>query len=282
MSYSKKLIVKPSSKVDLEKISTNWHGKHPSHKDAKPNIEKHLLELDQQQYLLYAENKRSLLIILQGLDAAGKDGVIRHVLSGMNPQGCTVSGFKQPTPEEISHDFLWRVHPHAPRKGGVSIFNRSHYEDVLISRVHKSISPRECSRRYILINGFEKLLVEENQTVVLKFFLHISKKEQLARFRDRLSDPSRQWKISESDYSERNFWDAYRLAYQELLENTSTRHAPWFVIPSDHKWFRNLAVSNIVANTLKDLKLHAPPASVNLDEIRRKYHSAVKLEKLKH
>jgi len=227
VSYSKKLIVKPSSKVDLEKISTNWHGKHPSHKDAKPNIEKHLLELDQQQYLLYAENKRSLLIILQGLDAAGKDGVIRHVLSGMNPQGCTVSGF-------------------------------------------------------ILINGFEKLLVEENQTVVLKFFLHISKKEQLARFRDRLSDPSRQWKISESDYSERNFWDAYRLAYQELLENTSTRHAPWFVIPSDHKWFRNLAVSNIVANTLKDLKLHAPPASVNLDEIRRKYHSAVKLEKLKH
>ena len=191
MSYSKKLIVNPGSKVDLEKISTHWHGKHPSHKDAKPNIEKHLLELDQQQYLLYAENKRSLLIVLQGLDAAGKDGVIRHVLSGMNPQGCTVTGFKQPTAQEISHDFLWRVHPHAPQKGGVSIFNRSHYEDVLISRVHKSVSPRECSRRYILINGFEKLLVEENKTVVLKFFLHISKKEQLNRFSDRLSNPSR-------------------------------------------------------------------------------------------
>jgi PPK2 family polyphosphate:nucleotide phosphotransferase len=223
--------------------------------------------------LLYAEQKHSILIVLQALDAGGKDGTIKHVFGALNPQGASVAGFKQPTPIELAHDFLWRVHPHAPPKGWVGIFNRSHYEDVLVTRVHKLVDKATCAARYDLIRAFE-LGLKESGTTILKFFLHISKEEQLARFGKRLDDPLRNWKISESDYSEREFWGDYVTAYEEALSATSTKHAPWYVIPSNHKWFRNLAVSQIVADTMDDLGMSFPKPPADLPEIRRKYHAA--------
>ena len=211
------------------------------------------------------------------MDAGGKDGTIKHVFGALNPQGASVASFKQPTPIERDHDFLWRVHPHAPPKGWVSIFNRSHYEDVLVTRVHKLASTQICTARYDLIRAFE-LGLKENGTTVLKFFLHIGKEEQLARFGKRLEDPLRNWKISESDYSERAFWDDYGEAIEDALAATSTRDAPWYVIPANHKWFRNLAVSQIVADTMDELAMSFPEPVVDLAEIRRKYHAEVREE----
>ena len=278
-NYAKEFIVRPGAKVNLKKFRSDYHSFYKSHKKAFPEMSKHLLKMDELEYLMYSEHRHSLLVILQGLDGAGKDGVIRHVLTGMNPQGCVVTGFKQPTSEELDHDFLWRVHAHSPGKGSVAIFNRSDYEDVLITRVHKNISKKECANRFQRINDFEKLLFKENKTTILKFFLHISKSEQLKRFGERLKDPSRHWKISDGDYKEREYWDRYLKAYEDLLSNTSTEHAPWFVIPSDHKWFRNLAVSQIITSSLEGLGMQLPRAMVNIDEIRKKYHSAQAEEK---
>jgi PPK2 family polyphosphate:nucleotide phosphotransferase len=241
---------------------------------ALPEIQAHVQKMDQLQYLMYAEKKHSLLIVLQGLDAGGKDGVVRHVITGMNPAGCKVIGFKQPTPEDLEHDFLWRVHPHVPDKGEVAVFNRSHYEDVLVVRVHQLAPENVWSRRYALINDFERLLAVENNTTILKFFLYISKEEQLSRFKQRLEDPARQWKISEADYKERAYWDDYIAAFEDTLRKTSTEYAPWFVIPSNHKWFRNLAVSQIITSTLENLDMKLPKLTVNLDDIKRKYHAA--------
>jgi PPK2 family polyphosphate:nucleotide phosphotransferase len=235
--------------------------------------------MDQLQYRMYAENKHSLLIVLQGLDAAGKDGVVRHVLTGMNPEGCVCSNFKQPTKEELAHDFLWRVHPHVPAKGTVAIFNRSHYEDVLVARVHQLVPEKVWSKRYDEINDFERLIVTENNTTILKFFLHISKEEQLARFKKRLDDPDRQWKISDSDYKEREYWGDYVKAFEDALNKTSTEHAPWFIIPSNHKWFRDLAISQIIVRQMEDLNMQLPDPTVDLAEIRREYHQAARKEK---
>jgi PPK2 family polyphosphate:nucleotide phosphotransferase len=274
MSYLKKFIVEPGTKIRLKHYGPDSHGKVDSHKKALSEIQEHVEKMDKLQYLMYSENKHSLLIVLQGLDAAGKDGVIKHILSGMNPQGCMLTPFKEPTPEELAHDFLWRIHPHVPRKGAVAIFNRSHYEDLLIVRVHKLVPEKEWAARYGLINDFERLLAVENNTTILKFFLHISKEEQLERFKQRLDDPTRNWKISESDYKEREYWDEYVEAYEDLLLSTSTEHAPWFIIPSDHKWFRNLAISEIITTSLENLKMKQPVSTVDLDEIRRKYHEA--------
>jgi PPK2 family polyphosphate:nucleotide phosphotransferase len=235
--------------------------------------------MDQLQYLMYAERKHSLLIVLQGLDAGGKDGVIRHLLTGMNPAGCRVTAFKQPTPEELAHDFLWRVHPHVPEKGDVAIFNRSHYEDVLVVRVHKLAAPAVWSKRYARINDFEKQLSVENKTTILKFFLYISKQEQLARFKQRLDDPARQWKISASDYKERKYWGDYIEAFEDMLHKTSTNHAPWYVIPANHKWFRDLAISHIINRALEDLDMKLPKPTVNIANMRRQYHQAEMLAK---
>ncbi len=273
-NYREKLFIEPGAKVRLADLSPSSHGKHESHREGLPVIQKHLQKMDQLQYLMYAENTHSLLIVLQGLDGAGKDGVVRHVLTGMNPQGCVVASFKQPSPEELEHDFLWRVHPHAPRKGSVAIFNRSHYEDVLVVRVHKLVPQKEWSKRFDLINDFERLLAIQNNTTILKFFLHISKEEQLARFKKRLDDPARNWKISDSDYKEREYWDEYTKAYEDLLHKTNTKHAPWFVIPSDHKWFRDLAISQIITSTLENLKMKLPSPTVDLSAIAHKYHRA--------
>jgi len=273
MDYRKKFLVEPGAKLRLASIDPSYTGKHASHEDAMPQIQKHVARMDALQYLLYADAKQSLLVVLQALDAAGKDGVIRHLFTGMNPQGTSVFGFKQPTSEEAAHDFLWRAHRRAPGRGEVVIFNRSHYEDVLVVRVHE-LAPRSVwSKRYELIDDFERMLVA-NGTTILKFFLHISPEEQLARFEERLEDPARNWKISESDYSERELWPAYVEAYEEALSRTSTKHAPWFVIPLNHKWFRNLAISSIIADAMEAMGLALPPTRVDLSEIRRKYHAA--------
>jgi PPK2 family polyphosphate:nucleotide phosphotransferase len=275
----RKFIVEPGTKIRLKHFDPDYHGKHESHQDALPEIQKYVEKMAQLQYLMYAERKHSLLVVLQGLDAAGKDGVVRHVFTGMNPAGCVVSDFKQPTPEELAHDFLWRVHPHVPAKGSVAIFNRSHYEEVLVVRVHELAPEKVWSKRYDEINEFEKLIATQNQTSILKFFLHISEEEQLARFAKRLDDPARQWKISESDYKERDYWGDYTKAFEDVLERTSTECAPWFVIPSNHKWFRDLAVSQIITRTMEKMDMQIPKPTVNLAEIRRKYHQAADQEK---
>jgi PPK2 family polyphosphate:nucleotide phosphotransferase len=274
LKYRKKLMVKPGSKVRLADIDPAYRGKHRSHDEARPEILKHVQGMDELQYLLYAEKKHALLIVLQGLDAGGKDGVIRHVISGMNPAGCKVAGFKGPTAEELAHDFLWRVHPHAPARGEVAIFNRSHYEDVLVARVHGLVPKAVWAQRYQLINDFEKLLAVENATTILKFFLYISKDEQLGRFEERLDDPAKNWKISDADYKEREYWDHYIAAFEEVLSKTSTKHAPWFVIPANHKWFRDLAVSAIIVDAMRAMRMRPPEPTVDLAEIRRLYHAA--------
>ena len=227
------------------------------------------------QLRLYAEGRQSLLIVLQGLDAAGKDGTINHVLGMMNPQGCKVTGFKQPTPLELRHDFLWRIHPHAPARGEIAIFNRSHYEDVLVTRVHHLCSKSTIAQRYEQINQFESLLSTQANTRIIKLFLHISREEQLARFAARLDDPAKNWKISTADYVERQHWDAYREAYQIALKKTSTVVAPWFVIPADNKWYRNYAVAAIVLETLESMAPEIPKPSVNIDVVREEFHNAV-------
>lgn len=227
------------------------------------------------QFQLYAENKQSLLIVLQGLDAAGKDGTIKHVLGMMNPQGCTVTGFKQPTPLELRHDFLWRIHAHVPASGEVAIFNRSHYEDVVVARVHQLCPKPQLNLRYDQINQFESLLATQSNTKVIKFFLHISREEQLARFAARLDDPAKNWKISTADYAERQHWDAYRESYELVLKKTSTPEPPWYIIPADHKWYRNYAVACIVLETLEAMAPQVPEPSVDLNQVREEFHNAV-------
>lgn len=275
MDYRKLFIVEPGKKLRLKDRDPGFSGRHGTHEKAAGELEHCRRNLTRQQALLYAEKKHALLIVLQAMDAGGKDGTVNHVFSALNPQGASVVGFKQPTELEQAHDFLWRVHPHAPPKGWVTIFNRSHYEDVLVTRVHKLIDKATWITRYDRIREFETTLCESG-TQIVKFFLHISKDEQLARFEQRLDDPERNWKISESDYSERELWDDYVAAFEEALGATSTRHAPWYVIPANHKWFRNLAVSQIVADTMQDLRMSFPKPTVDLADIRRKYHAARK------
>ncbi len=278
MNFTKRFRVDPGSTVDLDSIDPGFHGAHANDVEAASELQHNLARITELQRKLYADRKHSLLIVLQGIDGAGKDGACWHVISAMDPQGVQVTGFKQPTPEEQEHDFLWRVHPHAPQRGFVSIFNRSHYEDVLVVRVHE-LAPKDVWKpRYDFINEWEKLLAVENNTTILKFFLYISKEEQLKRFKERLDDPARQWKISASDYSERDKWDSYIKAFEAALSRCSTRHAPWFVIPSNHKWFRNLAASTIIADALENLNLQLPKPTVDIEEIRKLYHQAKEAE----
>jgi PPK2 family polyphosphate:nucleotide phosphotransferase len=271
--------VAPGAKVRLADIDPSDNGKGASRDEAMAKIKVHVEHMAKAQYLLYADGAKALLIVLQALDAGGKDGTIRRLFSGMNPQGVTVACFKQPTPLESSHDFLWRVHALAPPKGHVTIFNRSHYEDVLVARVHDLVPRDIWSKRYDAINAFEHLLAHDGNVRILKFYLHISPQEQLERFKQRLDDPSRNWKISESDYREREYWPKYMEAYEEALERTSAKHAPWFIIPADRKWYRDLVISQIVVDTLEDMKLTLPPTRVDLKEIAKKYHAAARREK---
>ncbi len=273
MDYRKQFMVNPGENLSLARIDPSQSGPHASAEAALPEVQKNVARMDELQALLYADGGQSLLVVLQALDAAGKDGVVRHLFSGMNPQGTRVFGFKQPSADEAAHDFLWRAHQRTPAKGEVVVFNRSHYEDVLVVRVHDLVPKAVWSKRYALINDFEKMLAQ-NGTRILKFFLHISPEEQLARFKQRLDDPARNWKISESDYSERELWSDYVTAYEEALSRTSSKEAPWYVIPANHKWFRNLAISQIIVDTMEAMGLKTPPTRVNLQEIAAKYHAA--------
>ncbi len=273
MDYRKQFLVKPGETLSLADIDPKETGGHVSNESAQPEIEQNVARMAELQALLYADGAQSLLVVLQALDAAGKDGVIRHLFTGMNPQGTSVFGFKQPSAEELAHDFLWRAHLRAPAKGQVVVFNRSYYEDVLVVRVHQLVPKAVWSKRYALIGEFENLL-RHNGTRILKFFLHISPEEQLARFKQRLEDPARNWKISDADYSERALWTDYVAAYEEALSKTSRVDAPWYVIPADHKWFRNLAVSQIIASTMDEMGLKLPPTRVDLAQITAKYHAA--------
>src|ERR1700683_664523 len=268
-NFSKELIAKPGKKVKLPKYDpSDTLGWDKTHK-MKEALQKAVDDLDRLQYLLYAEHKRALLIVLQGRDAAGKDGTIRHVMSGVNPQGCTVTPFKVPSPEEASHDYLWRIHKAVPEYGDIGIFNRSVYEDVLVVRVHNLVPKDVWSKRYDQINEFEKLL-HENNVKILKFFLHISKDEQKKRFQQRIDDPDRRWKISEADFAERKFWDDYTAAYEVALTKCSTDHCPWYIIPSNKKWFRNLAVSHIIAETLESMHMKFPKPTVDVKKLKWK------------
>jgi PPK2 family polyphosphate:nucleotide phosphotransferase len=278
LDYEKKFRVEPGSKVRLDEIDAGYKGEHEDKGSAQAEVEAYAQKLSHLQYLLYAENKRSLLIVLQGMDASGKDGTISHVLGAMNPQGCRVYGFKTPSAQELAHDYLWRIHQAAPGKGNVAVFNRSHYEDVLIVRVHKLVPREVWSERYDEINAFEKQLTNEG-THILKFYLHIDKAEQLDRFKQRLDESRDHWKISEADYAEREYWSQYQEAYEHAIGKCSTGYAPWYIIPSNHKWFRNLAVSQVIVNTLESLNMKFPEPTANLEEIRRKYHAEVKKEK---
>ena len=226
-------------------------------KEGKEALLKINAELEKLQELLYAEGKHKLLIVLQGMDTGGKDGTIRHVFDGVNPQGVKVASFKVPTSVELAHDYLWRIHQHTPAKGEIVIFNRSHYEDVLVVRVHNLVSKDVWSKRYHHINEFERLLAEEG-TTILKFFLHVDLKEQAERFLARVEDPEKHWKFNPGDLDERKRWDEYQKAYEDALNKTSTDWAPWYVVPANKKWYRNLVVGTVIVDTLKKLKMSFP------------------------
>ena len=259
--------VKPNCRVDLAAIDPNetgdWEGTGGKTK-AKTRTEKLIERLAFLQDRLYANAGPSLLIILQGMDTSGKDGTIKHVMSGVNPMGCHVRSFKVPTPQERAHDFLWRVHHEAPAAGYIGIFNRSHYEDVLVTRVHDQINKKEAERRFQQIRDFERLLTEHG-TAIVKFFLHISKDEQRDRLEERVKDKEKRWKFSPNDLAERKLWSKYQAMYEAAIAATSTNEAPWFIVPANRKWYRNLVVAETVVDTLEGMKLKTPAASGDID-----------------
>jgi PPK2 family polyphosphate:nucleotide phosphotransferase len=267
MKLRKRLLVRPGERVSLpdwDPDDTLGLDKDDGYRAA---LEKSVARLDELQYLLYADSRHALVVVLQGIDAAGKDGTIRHVMTGLNPQGCHVTGFKAPSLEEAGHDFLWRVHRAVPARGDIAIFNRSHYEDVLVPRVRRLVPKKVWSARYEQINQFEQMLVE-NRVTILKLFLHISKDEQKRRLEERLKDPTKQWKISPADFMDRKNWTQYMAAYEDLLQRCSTTAAPWYVVPANHKWFRNLAVSRIIVETLETLELEFPKPAVDVKRMK--------------
>ena len=256
------LRVRPGKRVDLSKVDpaeTHGHDKDDADEELGAGRER----LSDLQDRLWAEGKHRVLVVLQGIDAAGKDGTISHVMGAFNPQGCVVTSFKVPSAQELAHDYLWRVHRAVPGSGEIAIFNRSHYEDVLVVRVHDLVPRERWERRYDQINAFEQLLAEEG-TTILKFFLYIDPDEQRARFQARLDDPTKNWKFRLGDLEERKHWDDYIAAYEDALSRCSTDAAPWYVIPSNHKWFRNLAVADILGDTLEELKPRYPKPEEDL------------------
>lgn len=270
MKLKSPYLVKPGSKVRLAQLSTDDTGKLLDSDAAEPVLESDRRKLDELQEVLFASQKKAILIVLQGMDTAGKDGAIRHIFSGVNPQGCNVASFKVPTSLESRHDFLWRCHVEVPPRGMIGIFNRSHYEDVLSPRVHGTMSGKEARRHLDDINAWEKTLCD-NDVVILKFFLHISQKEQTERLQARIDEPDKHWKLSPSDFAERIYWDDYMDAYEEIFEASSHKHAPWFIIPSDHKWYRNVVISGILVEALQGLHLGYPeptfdPSGIDLSK----------------
>jgi len=280
----KKLIAEPEKKHKVANFDSNYTA-NMSKKEAKELLEDNTLKLRELQNVLYAHDKYSVLLIFQAMDAAGKDGTIKHVMSGVNPQGCQVYSFKQPSSEELDHDYLWRIYKSLPERGRIGIFNRSHYEDVLVAKVHpsivlgtklpditnlKDVNKKFWDKRYKQINNFEEHLVE-NGIIVLKFFLNLSKEEQEKRFLARLEDESKNWKFSASDLKERAHWDDYMKAYSDMLTHTSTKAAPWYVIPADNKWFMRYAVGQIICNKMSELDMHYP---ILTDEAKQEIENA--------
>jgi PPK2 family polyphosphate:nucleotide phosphotransferase len=282
VNFTKQLLVNGTD-FSLKQIDPAYTGKLEK-QEAESLLARHLSSLGELQAKLYAQDQYAVLMVLQGMDTSGKDGIIKHVMKGVNPSGVDVRGFKQPTPEELDHDFLWRCQKALPEKGKMGIFNRSHYEEVVLTRVHPEIllpqrlppgvlqSPNIWQERYEDINSWERHL-SRNGTRIIKFFLHISKEKQAKNLLERLDDPAKNWKVARSDYVERRFWDDYQEAYEAALRSTSTEHAPWYVIPSDHKWFARAAVASILANTLSELDPQYPVVSgerrAELEELRQ-------------
>ncbi len=259
--------VRPGSAVDLRRTATDDNG---GMKKSDPDVGALAASLNSRveelQELLYADGRHKVLVVLQATDTGGKDGTIRHVFEGVNPQGVKVASFKRPTEVELAHDYLWRVHRHTPASGEIVVFNRSHYEDVLVVRVHGLVPEKRWKKRYDHIRHFEQLLADEGTTIV-KLFLHISKDEQKERLQQRLDDPEKHWKFALGDLDEREHWDDYRAAFEAMLEQTSTEDAPWYVIPADRKWYRNLVISQLLIDTLESLDLHHPENEDNLEGV---------------
>jgi PPK2 family polyphosphate:nucleotide phosphotransferase len=259
--------IKSGTKISLDDWDPDDTGRHGGSKDsAAIELSRLTKDLERLQELLYAEQKHKVLVVLQGMDTSGKDGVIRHVFEGVNPQGVKVASFKVPTPEELSHDYLWRIHNQTPGKGEIVIFNRSQYEDVLVVRVHELVGKEIWSRRFDQINQFERTLAEEG-TTILKFFLHISLDEQKERLQARLDDPNKQWKFNIGDLNERKLWSKYMSAYEDVLQKTSTEWAPWYLIPANHKWYRDLVIGTTLVEKLKSLDMKYPLPVNDLSKI---------------
>ncbi len=252
-------------RVRLADYAPDFTGSH-NKQSAQELLDSNLARLRELQNVLYAEHKHAVLIILQGMDASGKDGTIRHVMRGINPQGVQVTSFKVPTAEELDHDFLWRIHRHTPGRGMIAIFNRSHYEDVLVVRVEELVPRSVWEARYEHINAFERLLADSGVTI-LKFFLHISKAEQKKRFEERLRSPEKQWKFAVGDLQVRQKWDDYMAAYEDALTRCNTPWAPWYIVPADRKWYRNLVISSVLVETLERLDMRYPSAEPGLERI---------------
>ena len=263
----KQYLVKPETKVKLSKWDPNDTGDFKGGKEeGLAKLEKLNGKLESLQELLFAEHKHKVLIVLQAMDTGGKDGAIRRVFDRVNPAGVRVASFKAPTAEELDHDYLWRVHKQVPGKGEMVIFNRSHYEDVLVVRVHNYVTPEVWGKRFEQINEFERTLVE-NGTTILKFYLHIDLDEQKERFQARLDDPTKRWKFRLGDLEERKFWPDYMKAFEDVLSKTSTEHAPWYIVPANRKWFRDLMISSVLVDTLEGLKMEYPESEENLDGV---------------
>ncbi len=263
----KRYLVEPGTKVKLSEWDPNDTSEFRGGREpAGIEIEKLNHRLEQLQEVLYAEHKHKMLIVLQAMDTGGKDGAIRHVFEGVNPNGTRVANFKEPSEEEKDHDYLWRIHKQVPAKGEIVIFNRSHYEEVLIVRVHKLVSPDVWKQRFDQINAFEQILAE-NRTTILKFYLHIDKDEQKKRLQARLNDPNKHWKFRKGDLEERKLWPEYMQAYEDVLNKTSTAGAPWFIVPANHKWYRDLVISSVLIETLEGLKMRFPEPEENLEGI---------------
>jgi len=265
-----RFLVKPNSKLDLSKIDTAYTANLKSKGEGKKLLLENIKKMRELQSQLYAQDRYSLLLVFQAMDAAGKDGTIKHVMSGVNPQGTQVYSFKQPSAEELDHGYLWRINKALPERGRIGIFNRSHYEEVLVVRVHNLIKFQKLpeqfvndniwEQRYRQINDFEKYCYESG-IIILKFYLHLSKEEQKKRFLSRIDDPAKNWKFSSADLKERGFWNNYQKAYEEALSATSKKYAPWFIIPADKKWFMRLVVSEIIVDAMKKLKPEYPKLS---------------------
>lgn len=259
--------VEPGTSIDLSQWDPGDQTLEPDGKDTgRKRCRKLVRRLADLQKVLYAQGRHKILVVLQAMDTGGKDGAIRNVFQGVNPQGVKVKGFKKPTELELAHDYLWRVHAHTPGKGEIAIFNRSHYEDVLVVRVHDLVPPEVWSRRYDHINAFERLLAEEG-TTILKFYLHISKAEQKERLQARIDTPDKNWKFARGDLNERALWDDYMQAFEMALSKTSTDHAPWFIVPADRKWYRNLVILETLVTTLESLDMRYPDPEEGLHAI---------------